>query len=823
MLIATAKSRKSKSWRTADWTWEQFVDKVRTPRVTGETAREYRAMPKEQRDLLKDVGGFVGGALAGTARKTDSVVSRSLITLDADNAKPGVWQSVTTIHEFTMCCYATHSSTPEHPRLRWVIPTDRPMTPEEYPAVARKVASWLDIESMDPSTYEVGRLMYWASCPKDVPYEFHEQSGDLLSVDSVLAMYGAGEAWRDTELWPISSAESEVRLRSVEKAGDPSAKPGMVGLFCRTYTIYDAIEQFLPDVYLETSIPDRYTFAGGTTANGAVVYGGGDFLFSHHATDPCGGQLCNAFDLVRIHKFGHLDEDVSTLTTITNRPSYKQMCSWAKELPELKQKSIEEQLAKADLDFADMLQPAETDEDWRSKLMTLEDGTPEQCITNAVLYLTNLPEFKDRFSRNLMTDTIEIRGSLPWDSTPEEGNAVRVWDDHTFSSYYMFFEKLGYRTKAGRNGALDHALQRVADRRSYHPIREYLKNLTWDGTNRVDDVLIRWMGAEDCELNRVITRLWFIGAVDRIMRPGCKFDQILVLTGEQGAGKTMFFNKLAWKQKYYTNAVTSFSMEKTNVEKLRGKWIVDFGELDSVRKSGITELKNFVTSTQDDYRVAYARISTEHPRQCVFCGTSNEASFLRDDTGERRFWVVPVKKVVKDENSSVLEGFENEVDQLWAEAYTLWQQRLERFRKPGQETAEVNMDLYLKDRRLSEAMEARNETFKLPDTVNEEILNYLEIKRPSNWYEMDAFERQQFIQGNWTGDESTCTLEITRISIKEIRYELFLENFSDTVRRGDSSLRICSALDALPGWKKGKRHRDKAYGQHAFQYWEKVQ
>jgi hypothetical protein len=141
MKIATARSKTSKSWRTKEITWEQFLDSLRTPMRTGETMREYKNMTKAERDQVKEVaGGFVGGSLEGNQRKTEFVRDRWLITLDADDAVPGQWDSVTAIHEFRMCCYPTHSSTPEKPRLRWVIPTSRAMTPDEYPAVSRKVA-----------------------------------------------------------------------------------------------------------------------------------------------------------------------------------------------------------------------------------------------------------------------------------------------------------------------------------------------------------------------------------------------------------------------------------------------------------------------------------------------------------------------------------------------------------------------------------------------------------------------------------------------------------------------------------------------------------
>ena len=365
MKIAIARQKTSKKWRTVEMSWEQFLGKLRDPHRTAETMREYKAMSKADRDAAKEAaGGFVGGALNSGQRKTENVTERSLITLDADNAKARAWQRVTVLHDFRMACYSTHSHTEEQPRIRWVVPTDRPMTPDEYPAVARRVAEWLDIETMDPTTYEVARLMYWPTVSKDGSYEYHEQDGDLLCVDEVLQSYGYGEAWRDATLWPIAKCEQEIRVREQKKAGDPTEKQGIIGLFCRTYSVYDVIEQFLSDVYTETANPDRFTYEGGTTAGGAIVYDDGKFLYSNHATDPVNGEgSVNAFDLVRIHMFGAQDGDAGSETNITKLPSYKAMSQWASELPDVKSQMVEERAAAMESEFGDLLGADESEEE----------------------------------------------------------------------------------------------------------------------------------------------------------------------------------------------------------------------------------------------------------------------------------------------------------------------------------------------------------------------------------------------------------------------------------------------------------------------------
>lgn len=880
MKIATARTRTSKKWRTVDITWEQFLDRLRTPMRTAETMAEYRGMAKEEQGRAKEAaGGFVGGALSSGQRKTENVVSRSLITLDADDAYVGQWDNVTALLDYRMACYPTHSSTTSKPRLRWVIPTDREMTPDEYPAVARMVASWIGIDTMDASTYEVARLMYWPTIPKDAPYEYHEQDGDVLSVDYVLSLYGPGELWRNTYLWPTADGEQEVRARAQKKAGDPASKPGLVGLFCRTYDIYSAIDTFLSDVYEPTAEPDRYTYVGGTTAAGAVVYQDGAFLYSNHATDPAGGQCLNAFDLVRIHKFGELDADVDAESVgVTKLPSYQAMSSWAAELPEIKELGAREQneafwrensdlfteqetkteTAAGSAEGAENLgdkqtanpenaeqkslekceesaqmsveKCAEETPEWMAELKrNPKTGKIEETRTNAQILIRNLPAFKGKLGYNPMRDSITVDGGLPWRERRVQCNeesktsldhlftdAVKreketEWNANDWPDFYAYMERLGFATgKQKTNGLLDHALLSVALEHEHHPIKSYLSSLVWDGTERLDTLFIRWLGAEDTPLNREITKLWMIAAVDRVVRPGCQFDSMLITVGPQGIGKSRLLRILS--QGFYTNSLKALEVGKTAGEILQGVWIAEIGELDAMRKSEQTSIKNFLTSTSDRFRAAYARDAVTHPRQCVFAGTSNKGAFLRDETGERRYWIMKVKGTG---DKGLLQGFEKEVDQLWAEAVVLWKQRMFGYREPGQLESEVNTHLYLTGE-MEQSMTQVQTIYKLPDEDRIDVLGYLDTLRPDNWYDLPAYERQSFAQNNWVGDQEKCTLRIDRVSIREIAYELMREE------RGSKTLRIGDILDSSEQWKKQGQARIKGYTKYPVPVWVRV-
>ena len=887
MRLATAGSRLSRRWKTEDWYWEQLVDRLRAPARTGETVREYKAMTKDQRTEKKDVGGFVGGAIQGGRRVAGAVTERWLVTLDADYAEPGDWEEFTALNDVRCCVYSTHSHTPEQPKLRWVLPLRRAVSPEEYVAVARKVAEWIGIEKMDPLTYQPERLMFWPSCCEDGEYVFHEQDGPTLDPDAVLREYGDGDEWRDAWRWPVSSRESEVVQREAKQQADPLSKPGIVGAFCRVYSVEDAIDAFELPYERCAGMVNRYTYTGGTTAAGAVVYGGGRWLYSNHATDPAGGLLCNAWDLVRVHKFGGLD-DGSRATDTTRLPSYLRMAELASGDPTVRAAVIDEQFgdmgrvgdgriapvnertkpgvntpksgANDDVDrvddevggdgtddgeekaldtqATDRIMGSEGDEAdtddgaWKDELTTdRKTGAIEPTLNNACVILSRAPQFRDRLAFCEMGEQIYVTRPMPWKRKPGlrdvgrerrimgDGWTVggvaeddyhgpprmhgRVWDEQDRIELYKLFEKLGYKAAQKTNGMLDNALINAAQEHTCDPIVDYLLGLEWDGVERLDTIFIRWLGAEDCALNREITRLWMMGAVDRAIRPGHQFESVLVFCGEQGIGKTRLLRMLAGE--YFTNSVSAISSEKSIVELLQGKWIVELGELDSVKKSDSTAFKTFISKVADDYRKPYAEYSASHPRQCVFAGTTNEMAFLRDDTGERRYWVMPCAGqagMAELGLKGTLPGFTDEVPQIWAEAVVRWRERMYEMRRGNEPIENVEMMLYLSDPTLQAEMDERLAGFKLADTIREDIEEYLDTTLPENWDDMDAQERVDFFSPYWVGDRSKCTKRRETVTLKAIRTELYKEKPEDAARGGRSNLvyRIVSVMDSLPEW-----------------------
>ena len=768
MIISTGLNRHSTSWRAEEFTWEDLLARLHDPCRTSESFSDYTRMSASEKAAKKDVGGFVGGRLRGSRRKSEEVLDRCLITLDADNAYVGLWDDAVCMLPYRMCAYTTHSHRPDKPRLRFVLPMTRTVTPDEYPAVARRVAEMIGIETMDPTTYQPARLMYWPSVARDGEYLMLEQDGEVLDPDVILATYND---WQNVQEWPTAANEAQIRVSAVKKQGDPTEKPGIVGRFCRLYDVPSAIDTFLSDKYrLEES--GRYTWIDGTTASGAVLYDDGAFLYSNHSTDPAQGQLCNAFDLVRIHLFA--DRDTDPTLDITKKPSYLAMCDFAASLPELKESMVRE----IDEDFFDLAEVGE----WTHKLeCNKKTGLIEPTIENIRLILTYDEAFRGKLALNTFSGRLVWRSAPPW--APFKRVCVTngtTFTDADAANMRNYFQK---HWKVNAPKALEDAITSVSDANAFNPVFDYLQGLTWDGVERLDTLLVRYMGAKDTAFTRAATRKWFTGAVKRIYEPGCKFDSMLVLIGEQGLGKSRL--PLIMSKGWFTDSLPSMSGDKSSFEALSGKWIVEVAELAAAKKSEQESIKNFVSKQTDSYRQAYAHYTQDYPRQCVFFGTTNDPEPLHDVTGGRRFWPIEVEGV----DRGVLSGLEEERDQLWAEA-------IQRYRD--------GESLWLDDESVNEEAKKMQDYFTAHDEMEGSVLDYLDRMLPQDWYEMSIQDRRDFIHGDMLSEYKSDELTRRRdfVSVQEIRVELCGQ---DPTRGGaDATLsrRIGTIMNNLPGWKR---------------------
>ena len=633
--IAIARSRHDKTLRNKCVEWSELASKLAKAKVTPETLAEYRAMPKEKQGEIKDVGGFVGGYLNAGSRKSGNVVHRSILTLDLDTAYKSMWEDFTLIYDCAALVYSTHKHTPDAPRLRLVVPLSRDVQIDEYEAIARKVAENIGIEQVDDTSYEPHRLMYWPSVSKDGVYYFEEQQGEPLDVDSVLRSY---KDWRDCTQWAYSLRVTSRIRQATKQAGEPTDKSGIVGAFCRTYGIREAIEKFLPKVY-EPCTEDRYTYTEGTTSGGVIVYDN-CFTFSHHATDPASGRLCNAFDLVRLHRFGNADANCLPDTPVNRLPSYKAMEELARQDKAVVKLIASERLSDANADFDGVGSEPTADpvsDEWQKELDVDKRGNFLKTLKNIELILTNDPALRGVVKRDEFNHTDVLVGNLPWRN---KSVARPYWDNEDDANLRCYLAREPWCLE-GKDKIYD-AFEAMMSKRRFHPIRDYLNAQLWDGEQRLETLLIDYLGAVDNELTRAMTRKTFVAAVARVMRPGTKWDYILTLLGGEGIGKSTILKRMGGE--WFSDSFTSVE-GKEAMEQVQRKWLIELGELTNYKRSSVEAYKAFLSKTDDTFRPAYGRKIETYPRQCVFFATTNEEHFLKGDTGNRRWWVVEVGKV----------------------------------------------------------------------------------------------------------------------------------------------------------------------------------
>lgn len=781
ITLAVGASRSAAHWKNKTMQWSEFLGMIQNTTQTRETLAEYRKMPKGKQDTIKDVGGFVGGWLKHGRRKAENLEHRSMFTLDADFATMDLLENLSMFYGCAAAVYSTHKHSTEAPRLRLLVPLTRQLSGDEYQAAARMLASDLGMDLFDDTTYQPTRLMYWPSTPTDQEYYFDYTDGPWIDPDALLARY---PDWRDTSYWPESSRAVSVRHSAAKHQGDPTAKPGVVGAFCRTYDVEQAIERFLSDRYTPCEMPGRYTYVGGSTSAGLVIYDGGLFAYSNHATDPVSGRLCNAFDLVRLHLYGEQDSEAAADTPVNKLPSYMAMVELARTDEAVKLTSARERLEQARGDF-DIPNEDDTGDDWMAQLEVDKRGTPLQTIQNAYIVLSNDPLLKGALAFNSFKDRLVCVHSLPWKEVQDTVNGD-AWIDADDSELRRYLE-LAYRI-TGKERILD-AVSSVARANTIHPVRRFLKSLEWDGVERLDTLLVDYLGAEDCPYTRAVTRKAFTAAVARILCPGCKFDYVLTLAGPQGRGKSTLINKMSCG--WYTDSLAGIGTKEA-YEGIQGFWLVELGELAAMKKTEIEVTKNFISKQVDSYRAPYGRRVEDHKRQCVFFGTTNSTAFLRDDTGNRRFWPVrlgeqaPARTVWDDLTEDI-------IHQLWAEAVIRYQE--------GEELILTGA--------LEEVAREQQSEFTEEDPRAGEVQLFLERLLPEDWERKDKLERRVWFSDDFGAAQGSVRRDT--VCVAEIWNECFKSDIEKLFRQDSQA--VAAILRRVPGWAEEKgRQRCGIYG-----------
>ncbi|WP_052088082.1 DUF927 domain-containing protein [Paenibacillus wynnii] len=350
--ISFGRNAADTNWKVEYLKWSDFVKQLRIVRRTTETMAQYDKLSREEKGAVKNGPAFVGGLVRAGRRRKENIDVRSLITLDVDVPDEHFLMMVDlTIGGYAYVIYSTHSHRHGKPKYRLIILMDREMTPDECSAVSRRIAFMIGMDCFDKTTFDVNRLMYLPSCSKDAKPFFMESEGKAFGVDHLLGMYKVD--WTDPANWPKHPNESVTRFTG-RKPQDPREKRGIVGQFCRVYGIESAIDEFLSEVYTAGSMSNRYTYARGSSGNGLEVFSGQELAYSHQDSDPVAdGHSHNAFDLVRIHRFGPLDEDIAEGLDVDQKPSHLEMVKFAHGLVEVQRLVQEESSAEIYAAFDD--------------------------------------------------------------------------------------------------------------------------------------------------------------------------------------------------------------------------------------------------------------------------------------------------------------------------------------------------------------------------------------------------------------------------------------------------------------------------------------
>lgn len=699
------------------WEWSEIAKRLKNVSYLEYSMETYKMLSRAQKVEVKDVGFFVGGVVDG--RRT---IYRQILSLDIDEPEKN---TLKTLREWlagrTYIIHSTCSSTPDNPRYRVVMPLNRVVQADEHGALLRILHETLNLP-LDLATFDFNRIMFLPSIPKDATYFFEEKVGDPLVVEDVLKM---NEDWRNL---------SSLKIDSV-KVADPISKKGIVGAFCRKYTITEVLDTFLADKWRKEA-DGSYTLIGASTVSGGKIYED-KYLVSFHSSDVHLGKSHNAYDAVRLYKFGGNKEAEVKMLELCNSLGIR-----ATDIGKI-QNTLDE--------F--------TDEDAKKTLVdSLEfdkKGNLIKSLRNAELILQHDPQLSGVFGYDEFSEFVKLKRSPYWrtikpvTNISEDCKNLPVYDDlEDLDESYLrlhFEEKYEYDAKT----TLQDALNITSHKNSFHPIRDYLSSLVWDGEARLERIFIDCFGVKNTLYAREVGLKFFVGAVRRVFIPASKMDYIPVLVSEEGLGKSRFVRRMA--KLWGSDTFYTFNGSKEAYEQLRGVWILEIPELNGVQNRGANNRKAFVTKGEDRYRSAYLKYTKTYKRQCVFIASSNDVVFLDDPSEDgRRWWglLCDPYQVKIDVHS---DDFLTLIDQYWAEAVHHY--------KLGvlpvlTETAE-------KEARLL------RQIHKAESVEEGALIEYLNMPVPENWYAMSLFERRHYWNEEWAtwhgrARSWICTTEVAR-------------------------------------------------------------
>lgn len=704
---------------------------------TSTTFAQYMALDQDAKLAKKSAPGYwLAAHFREGRRKLGHQMFRSMIVLDLDYVKikqlDYIRMGDAEINQYYWIMHTTRAHCPEKPRVRVIIPADRTMDATETNAITRLISLQLAddpdeaIEIPDLVSFRYNQAMFKPSISRGQEYWLQDNpAGVILDVDAFLA---DNPGWDDYTLLPYQEAEKQRDVVDPNrKMEHPHEKPGIIGAWCRTYDVEDAIAEFLSDTYVPgtSETETRYTYAFGTGSNGAVVYDDGLFLHSNHGSDPAEG-LHNSFDLVRLHKFGHLDDKAPASTGPGNMPSFKAMSEFARndddvkadllsggitgddwdddgdETPPSPKKTAKKPAAELAIDellgldgdddgesdggddtgFYDY--PEEEGEEpkpekavkWQSRLVLDKQDKLEKSLHNCATIVRNHKKIAPCIALNDLDGGPYLRGTFKFPKADiiqqpvlNKTDGRRMTDNDTAALMCAMAAPAkmgGYATQFTRQD-VEMALLQAAEKNRYNPFLDKINAVEWDGVPRLATFFRDWFGAEDNEYHSELGIVWFVAGVARQYEPGHRFDLVPILGGKQGGGKTGAIEALGMG--YGGTLSGDFSNTQKMTESTKGKTVIEVPELKGMSKSEIEDVKGYFTATKDTIRLAYRRNEEDFYRRCVYMGTTNQSNYLRDEEN-RRF--CPVLTDTSRYNKIDFPNFLPAIPQFWAEAQHIY-------------------------------------------------------------------------------------------------------------------------------------------------------
>lgn len=724
--------------------------------------------------MKKNEKSYLPGELKDHYRKSVNVISRSVITLDLDGALEGGFEALSGfLSDFYFLWHTTYSHSEEKPSYRFLVPLAEPVTPGQYGDLVRQIIAANPNASIDVASAKPAQIMFTPACKDPFSYDFGVHEGKLAD----------GAQW----LADANGGEAVVPLARVQRRVAPEDAPGIVGQFNRAYPDLDELIATFELPYEYDGATGRYRYTGSSasaTPGMREIEENPGYYYSWHAHDPASGYAQNAFDLVRIHKFGHLDGDYKG--PVNRAPSYTACRDFLDKHEGFTKRSAAQTYAAVtnnlrsgtESDNTEKTSPARethtsievltTEEidhtQWVSQLeVDRKTGKFVDSLRNLTLIFDNDPHMKgvgwcER--GEYFTDADPL--NWPKDKTKK---SLKLADNQKKLLRNRYETVYGLKIPPER---LDQVFVERRAVRSFDPVKVYLESLRWDGNKRMDTCL---PGVDDTEYNRMVARKVLIAAVARAFEPGVKVDEALILVGPEGVGKS------SWIEEMSKGFFVEFqSLEsKDTVQILNETWIAMAEESEVVSKSDFNRLKSFLTQTSDTYRAPYAVEPETRLRRWVVWGSTNDMELLRERDGNRRFLMV---ECVRPRDFDLLTP--EYVDQIWAEAVHAY----------------LMGESHMLNSYERELARSAREAHIHSDALTESIAEHLRLPITADWHEKKP-ETIRSIMGQWNVDiiHSTGDKERDFITPKEVWVEVEGQSLADFTLRDQS--RVKDSLQAL--------------------------